>query len=77
MAIIPDVPEEVEIHLQRNEFLTSKIIDQVADDDNVKTNEVSGDKTLVVEEYPENGDNYIAPNPLFERAMSSKKGIGR
>jgi len=33
MAVIPDVPEEIDFHMQRAEYLTSKIIDKVADDE--------------------------------------------
>eukprot|EP00599_Poterioochromonas_sp_BG-1_P012741 CAMPEP_0173157600 /NCGR_PEP_ID=MMETSP1105-20130129/15730_1 /TAXON_ID=2985 /ORGANISM="Ochromonas sp., Strain BG-1" /LENGTH=64 /DNA_ID=CAMNT_0014075113 /DNA_START=1257 /DNA_END=1447 /DNA_ORIENTATION=- len=30
--VIPDVPEEVEIQIARNEFITSKIIDKTPDE---------------------------------------------
>ncbi|CAM9680880.1 unnamed protein product [Chrysoparadoxa australica] len=33
MLLIPDVPQDVQIQLKRNEFLVSKIIDNVPDDD--------------------------------------------
>ena len=33
MELIPDIPEAAIYHLQRNEFLVSKVIDQVKDDD--------------------------------------------
>ena len=33
MAIIPDIPEEIDIQLQRTEFITRKLIDKVADED--------------------------------------------
>ena len=32
MEAIPDCPEEIDIQLQRTEFITRKLIDQVADD---------------------------------------------
>lgn len=32
-AIIPDVPDEVEIQLARSQFIRSKIIDRIVDDD--------------------------------------------
>lgn len=35
MELIPDVPEAVEIQLQRQEFVVCKLIDQVADESEV------------------------------------------
>lgn len=32
-AIVPDVPEEVEIQIQRNEFINDKVIEKVEDED--------------------------------------------
>ena len=34
MEAIPDVPEEIDIQLQRTEFITTKLIDKVADEEN-------------------------------------------
>ena len=35
MELIPDIPEAAIYHMQRNEFLVSKVIDQIRDDDDV------------------------------------------
>lgn len=32
MAIIPDIPEEVDIQLQRTEYISRKLIDRVEDE---------------------------------------------
>ena len=32
MAIIPDVPEEIEIQFERTDFIVRNVIDKVADD---------------------------------------------
>jgi uncharacterized membrane protein len=33
MELIPDIPEEIDIQLQRSEFLNQKFIAQIPDDD--------------------------------------------
>ena len=44
---IPDVPERVEVQLKRADFINSKIIDRVADDDDEITHtETKGDTTV-------------------------------
>ncbi len=66
MAIIPDVPEEIEIQLQRTEFVVRKVIDQVADDNNEDV--VGGDDPVDFQQYPlEVGGKYTEGqqvNPL-------------
>jgi hypothetical protein len=63
MAAIPDVPEEIEIQLERTEFITRKVIDQVADDNN---EDVPGSEEPVsFKKYPTEGGKYAAnTNPL-------------
>jgi len=52
MGIIPDEPEEREIQLKRTEFLTSKIIDLVDDDEDIPIVMTDEMKDIHVEEYP-------------------------
>ncbi len=69
MAIIPDVPEDIEIQLQRTEFITRKLIDKVGDDNN---DDVNGkhDGEIVFESYPlDVGGEYKVHNHLFTEAM--------
>ena len=59
MAAIPDIPESIELHQARAEFLQSKIIDKVEDDSIVG---LEGRQfRLEIEEYPDRGGNYAAP----------------
>jgi hypothetical protein len=50
MAIIPDVPEEIGIQLERMAFIRSKLIDKVGDDDN--TDVPTPDEAVNFQEYP-------------------------
>jgi hypothetical protein len=45
-AVIPDVPEEVQIQIQRNEFIHEKVIEKVEDEDydEVEHDDHSGDE---------------------------------
>lgn len=56
MAVIPDVPEEIDIQLQRKEFIVRKLIDKVEDDNN---EDVPGaDNPLEFQPYPMDGGRY-------------------
>ena len=68
MELIPDIPEEIDIQLQRSEFLNQKFIAQVPDDDyNVSELGVDPDnsscKEVFLDQYPEPSvrsvDNYM------------------
>ena len=52
MAAIPDVPEEIEIQNRRCEFIVEKLIEQVADDNDVDVTPPEGDSLQ------------LQPNPL-------------
>lgn len=56
MEAIPDVPEAIEIQLERTAFITRKLIDRVADDGGNDV-EGSGD-ALEIKEYPDFGGVY-------------------
>ena len=64
MAVIPDVPEEIDIQLDRTDFITRKLIDKVADDDD---EDVEGTQAeLEIKEYPDFGGVYahdVEPPP--------------
>lgn len=47
MEIIADIPEEIDIQLQRSEYLNTKFIAQVADDD-YDVSELGIDPTKVI-----------------------------
>lgn len=49
-AIVPDVPEEVEIQAERMAFINEKIIDKVEDEDIEPVASVSTDRSTVNEE---------------------------
>jgi hypothetical protein len=68
MGIIPDVPEEIEIQLARTEFITSKIIDKVADDD---TSDINGtDGPIEFQVYPlSQGGQYALDEHRLTRDM--------
>lgn len=69
MAIIPDVPEDIEIQLQRTEFISRKLIDKVADDNN---EDVIGknEEEIVFEQYPlDVGGEYAVHRHMFTEDM--------
>jgi len=43
MELIPDIPEAAIYHLKRNEFIVSKVIDKIKDDDDIADNSVIED----------------------------------
>jgi hypothetical protein len=50
MALIPDVPESIEIQMERTKFFVSKVIDKVADD--VLDESVDGnDDPIIVQNF--------------------------
>ena len=54
MAFIPDVPEEIDIQLKRNEFIVEKLIEQVADDNDADIIPPEG-CNLNLQKYPLEG----------------------
>lgn len=53
MEAIPDVPEDIEIQLQRTEFIVDKLIDKVADnDDNDAASAVDPTAPIIYDKYP-------------------------
>lgn len=60
MEAIPDIPEEIDIQLQRTEFIVRKLIDQVADDNEPN---VSGTEKIVnFEKYPVGDGGFYQDN---------------
>ena len=57
MASIPDVPEEIDIQLKRNEFIVEKLIEQVADDNDNDIIPPEGD-ILNLKPYPLGGGRF-------------------
>lgn len=55
MAIIPDVPEDVEIQMARSEFLSKKIIDMVPDDEGREIESENREDILIHDSYPFSG----------------------
>ncbi len=50
MALVPDLPEEINIQLARTEFIVSKVINKVADDN---TTDITGvDGPIEFQTYP-------------------------
>ncbi len=68
MALIPDVPEEIDIQLSRTEFITSKLIDKVADDD---TTDIHGaDSPIEFQSYPlDVGGEYLVKSHFLTESM--------
>jgi hypothetical protein len=63
MEAIPDVPEEIEIQLERTEFIVRKVIDQVGDDNNEDA--PGSDEPVSFKKYPSDGGKYaVNNNPL-------------
>lgn len=56
MEAIPDVPERINIQLERTAFIRRKLIDRVADDDG--TDESCHTAALEIQEYPDFGGMY-------------------
>lgn len=53
MEAIPDVPEDIDIQLQRTEFIVKKLIDKVADDDdNDASSTADPQAPIVFDQYP-------------------------
>ncbi len=67
MAIIPDIPEEIDIQLQRTEFITRKLIDKVADEDDEDLFKDGG--TLEFQEYPLKGGKFTQNTHLITGSM--------
>ncbi len=70
MAIIPDVPEEIEIQQERTAFIVRKVIDQVADDNN---EDVPGANDPVqFQKYPvELGGKYVSESGKHSSSLTS------
>jgi hypothetical protein len=69
MAVIPDVPEEIGIQLARTEFITSKLVDKVADDDNSDV-PPGTDAAIEFQSYPVDvGGEYIVKSHFLTESM--------
>ncbi len=68
MAAIPDIPEEIEIQLARTDFIVSKVIDKVADDN---TSDISGiDGPIEFQTYPlDEGGQYARNSHILTGDM--------
>ncbi len=68
MAVIPDIPEEIDIQLSRTEFITSKLIDKIADDD---TTDIRGtDAPIEFQSYPlDVGGEYLVKSHFLTESM--------
>ncbi len=68
MELIPDIPEEIDIQLARTEFITSKLIDKVADDD---TSDIQGtDAPIEFSSYPlDVGGEYLVKSHFLTESM--------
>eukprot|EP00595_Chromulina_sp_UTEXLB2642_P002351 CAMPEP_0196767946 /NCGR_PEP_ID=MMETSP1095-20130614/42161_1 /TAXON_ID=96789 ORGANISM="Chromulina nebulosa, Strain UTEXLB2642" /NCGR_SAMPLE_ID=MMETSP1095 /ASSEMBLY_ACC=CAM_ASM_000446 /LENGTH=104 /DNA_ID=CAMNT_0042136839 /DNA_START=1206 /DNA_END=1520 /DNA_ORIENTATION=- len=73
MEVIPDIPEEIEIQIQRTEHICEKIIEQVSDEpDEVheESSKVDSGPSIVLQEYPRYGGSYTnGPDNIFTRNM--------
>lgn len=58
MEAIPDVPEYIEIQLQRANFIVGKLIDQLGDEKMSELNMSSLDSALIIQDYPLYGGEY-------------------
>jgi hypothetical protein len=73
MAVIPDVPEEIEIQEKRQEFIVGKVIDQIADD--IDEDVPIQDAVFQFETYKAGGGFFRdkngahATNPLLKNIM--------
>ncbi len=56
MEAIPDIPEHINVQLERTAFITRKLIDRVADDN--AEDEAGADGALEIKEYPDFGGVY-------------------
>lgn len=68
MAVIPDIPEEIDIQLQRTDFIVEKLIEKVADDDH---SDVIGKAELEIQyqEYPLQGNTFTGTHHIFTSNM--------
>ena len=75
MEAIPDVPEYIEIQLQRADFIVRKLIEQESDK---VTNDLNINlDPVMIQHYPLNGDKEstpnvedVAKNPLYKALLS-------
>jgi hypothetical protein len=56
MEAIPDIPHSIQIQLERTAFITRKLIDRVADDN--ESDEAGHLAPLEIQEYPDFGGMY-------------------
>ncbi|KAJ1416346.1 calcium-activated chloride channel-domain-containing protein [Ochromonadaceae sp. CCMP2298] len=66
MAVIPDVPEEIDIQQQRMAFVVRKLIDRVADDND--EDEAGIEDPLEIGQYPDYGGRYASKVAVPEGA---------
>lgn len=73
MAVIPDIPEEIEIQEKRQEFIVGKVIDQIADD--IDEDVPVADSVFEFQQYKAGGgffsneDGTHATNALLKNIM--------
>lgn len=67
MAIIPDIPEEIDIQLQRTDFIVRKLIDKVGDDNDGDIFKDVGE--VQFQEYPLKGGKFTQNNHFFTSSM--------
>ncbi len=68
MTAVPDIPEEIDIQLARTDFIVSKIINKVGDDN---TSDITGiDGPIEFQTYPlDEGGHYAYNSHLLTRDM--------
>lgn len=70
MAVIPDIPEEIEYQLARTEFIVSRLIDRVDDpNDEDTSHNVSEEDPIIFEHYPMTGGVYSHDHHMFTENM--------
>ena len=56
MALIPDIPEHINIQLMRTDYITRKLIDKISDEN--QTLEALSSEVLEIRDYPDFGGVY-------------------
>lgn len=58
MEAIPDIPEEIDIQLERTDFITSRLIDKLGAEDSKSDDMKISLESLEINQYPDYGDVY-------------------
>merc|ERR1712023_267311 len=66
MAAVPDIPADIEIQVERQEFICDKLINKMADDDDDPVSSDGGDSDADAEDADDDGADKKGPEAFTE-----------